>query len=332
MNDSRHQRRVADLRRAIDRYLATLVRGGQPKELGDACAYVLGGGGKRLRAVLVLLSCEAAGGRARDAMHAGAAIEIMHNFTLVHDDIMDHAPTRRGKPTVHVRWDLNHALLVGDVLLGLAYREFLRTRAGDMPRLLSLFTTGVIEVCEGQALDLTFGGRATPTMSRYFQMIERKTGRMISLATEIGALIGRGSPSQVHALREYGHYLGRAFQLQDDRLDVTAEEAEFGKIIGGDIMEGKRTYLLLSAVRRARGRDLRLVRAVLRGGGRTIGRRDSLIPAVTAIYRRYGILADADRLIRRNTERATAALAPLPASNARTTLAWLARALVHRSS
>ncbi len=332
MNDSRHQRRAADLRRMIDRYLASLVRPGEPKELRDACAYVLGGGGKRLRALLLLLSCEAAGGRAQDAKHAGAAIEIMHNFTLVHDDIMDHAPTRRGKPTVHVRWDLNHALLVGDVLLGLAYRELLRSRTGDLARLLSLFTTGVIEVCEGQALDLAFGGRVTPTIPGYFRMIERKTGRLISLATEIGGLIGGGSPSHVFALRNFGRYLGRAFQLQDDRLDVTAEEAEFGKRIGGDIMEGKRTYLLLSAARRARGRDLRLVRAVLRRGGRSLGRRESLVPAVTAIYRRYGILADADRLIRRNTGRATAALASLPASHARATLEWLARALVHRSS
>ncbi len=332
MNDSRHQQRYSALRRQIDAYLATVVHTGGPKELGDACLYVLAGGGKRLRAVLVLLACEAVGGRARDAMHAGAAIEIMHNFTLVHDDIMDHAPSRRGRPTVHIRWDLNNALLVGDVLLGLAYRQLLETRTDNLTRLVSLFTTGLIEVCEGQALDLAFEKRGAATIPGYFRMIEKKTGRMISMATEIGALIGGASPRHARALKNFGHYLGRAFQLQDDRLDVVADEARFGKVIGGDIMEGKKTYLLLSASRRARGRDLRLVRAVLRDGGRTLGRRNSIVPAITTIYHRYGIIDAADRLIRRNTDRASAALTALPASPARTTLAWLARALVTRSS
>ncbi len=332
MNDSTERQRYSDLRRQTDRYLQKVVRTGGSKELADACTYVLAGGGKRLRAVLVLLSCEAVGGQARDAMHAAAAIEIMHNFTLVHDDIMDHAPSRRGRPTVHVRWDLNNALLVGDVLLGIAYRELLETRTDKVPRLVSLFTTGLIEVCEGQALDLAFEHRAAATIPQYFRMIEKKTGRLISMATEIGALIGGASPRHTRALRDFGYHLGRAFQLQDDRLDVTAEEAEFGKVIGGDIMEGKKTYLLLSAARRARGRDLRLVRAVLRNGGRATARPSTLIPAMTAIYHRYGIIQATERLIRRNTDRAAEALSALPASRARTTLGWLARALVHRSS
>ncbi len=332
MNDSRHQHRYSDLRRQIDRYLATLARTGGSKELAEACQYVLEGGGKRLRAVLVLLSCEAVGGRARDALHAGAAIEIMHNFTLVHDDIMDHAPSRRGRPAVHVRWDLNNALLVGDVLLGIAYRQLLKTRTGSLPRLVSLFTTGLIEVCEGQALDLAFEQRTTVTVPQYFQMIEKKTGRLISMAAEIGALIGGAAPGHARALKDFGHYLGRAFQLQDDLLDITAEESEFGKVIGGDIMEGKKTYLLLAAARQARGEDRRLVRTVLRDGGRKAGRPGIVVPAMTAIYHRYGITRAAGRLIRQNTDRAATALASIPASRARTTLEWLARALVTRSS
>jgi geranylgeranyl diphosphate synthase type II len=332
MNDSSHQRRYTDLRQQIDRYLTRVARSGGSKDLAEACMYVLAGGGKRLRAVLVLLSCEAAGGRTRDAVHAGAAIEIMHNFTLVHDDIMDHAPSRRGRPTVHIRWNLNNALLVGDVLLGFAYRQLLKTRNPHLVRLVSLFTTGVIEVCEGQALDLAFERRGTVTVPDYFRMIEKKTGRLVSLSTEMGALIGGATPSQITALRNFGHYLGRAFQLQDDLLDIVAEEAAFGKVIGGDIMEGKKTYLLLTAARRARGRDRRLVHSVLRDGGRTVGPRRSVVPAMTAIYRRYGIIEATERLIRQNTDRAARSLTSLPASRARTTLSWLAHALVHRSS
>ncbi len=332
MKDSGQQQRYIDLRQRIDRYLAKAARGGGSRDLADACLYVLAGGGKRLRAVLVLLSCEAVGGRVRDAMPAGAAIEIMHNFTLVHDDIMDHAPSRRGRPTVHVRWGVNNALLVGDVLLGIAYRQLLETRTDNLPRLVSLFTTGLIEVCEGQALDLAFGQRATVTVPQYFRMIEKKTGRLISMATEIGALIGGSSPRHTLALRKFGLSLGRAFQLQDDLLDITADEADFGKVIGGDLMEGKKTYLLLAAARRARGRDRRLVRSVLRNGGRSIGGRGSIVPAMSAIYHRYGVIRATQRLIRLNSDRAAAALTALPASRARTTLEWLARTLVYRSS
>ena len=332
MTSAREEQRYADLRRVIDRTLGRLARSGGSRDLAEACTYVLAGGGKRLRAVLVLLSCEAAGGRARDALHAGTALEIMHNFTLVHDDIMDHAPSRRGRPTVHTRWDLNNALLVGDVLMGFAYRELLKSRTPHVGHLVSLFTDGLIEVCEGQALDLAFEHRATVTVPDYFRMIEKKTGRLISMATEMGALIGGATPSRTRALRDFGHYLGRAFQLQDDLLDVVARQEEFGKVIGGDIMEGKKTYLLLTAARRARGADRPLVHALLHHGARGLGPRRTVVPAVTALYRRYGILQAAERLILRNTERATAALAPLPASRARSTLVWLAHALVHRSS
>jgi geranylgeranyl diphosphate synthase type II len=332
MTRAREEQRYTDLRRLIDRTLGRVARPRGSDDLAEACTYVLAGGGKRLRAVLVLLSCEAAGGRPRDALHAGSALEIMHNFTLVHDDIMDHAPSRRGRPTVHTRWDLNNALLAGDVLLGFAYRELLKSRTPHVDHLVSLFTDGLIEVCEGQALDLAFERRARVTVPDYFRMIEKKTGRLLSMAMEMGALIAGATPSQTRALREFGHYLGRAFQLQDDLLDVVARQDEFGKIIGGDIMEGKKTYLLLTAARRARGVDRSLVRALLRHGGRGVGPRRSVVPEVTALYRRCGVLEAAERLIRQNTERATAALAPLPASRARATLAWLARALVHRSS
>lgn len=320
------------LRRRLDRQLARVPERGGPRELTSACEYVLRGGGKRIRAILTILSCEAVGGRPQDALHAGAAIEIMHNFTLVHDDIMDHAPSRRGRPTVHIRWDVNNALLAGDVLLGLSYRQLLRTASPALPHLVSLFTTGVIEVCKGQALDLEFEGRTNVSVREYFRMIDEKTGRLISLATELGGLIGGGQPAEIASLRRFGHYLGRAFQLQDDLLDVLADEKAFGKAIGGDIMEGKRTFLILTAAARAEGADRALVLRVLKKRGRMMGPRRVVVPLISEIYRRYGVIADAERLVRRNTALAKKSLAALPDSPAVATLLWLADALLHRSA
>jgi geranylgeranyl diphosphate synthase type II len=331
VNAKHYSRRYDALRHRVDRYLAAVAKRDGPRDLTDACSYVLAGGGKRLRAVLTLLSCEAVGGKLEDALHAGAAVEIMHNFTLVHDDIMDHALSRRGRPTVHIRWDLNSALLVGDVLLGLSYRHLLKTRRALLPPLVSLFTTGVIEVCEGQALDLEFEDRRDVTVPAYFRMIEKKTGRLISLATELGARIGGGAPAEIAALRRFGRYLGRAFQLRDDLLDVVADRKEFGKALGGDIMEGKRTFLLLTAADRARGRDRALIHRVLRRQARILGPPRKVIPTITNIYRRYGVIADAQRLVRQNTGHAAKALSVLPATPTTAMLFWLADELVHRS-
>ena len=338
MKHNPHQRRYDLLRRRVDRHLASLITPGSPRALHDACAYVLSGGGKRLRAILVLLGCEAVGGSATRALHAAAAVEIMHNFTLVHDDIMDHAPTRRGRPTVHVRWDLNTALLTGDTLLAIAYANLLRTRHSDQKTLTDLFTQSVIGVCEGQALDLEFEQRGNVRVADYFRMIEQKTGRLITVATELGGRIGDASPAQIRALRSFGHHLGRAFQLQDDLLDVIGDEREFGKAIGGDILEGKRTYLLLRARERARGADRAVLDRVLRRKTspaprtETAAQRRALVARVRELYNAYGVIDETRQAILDNTVRAVRALRVLPASPAHTTLHWLAGALVHRAS
>lgn len=325
-------RRSSALRRMVDRRLATVVSRGGPRDLTDACRYVLAGGGKRVRSTLLLLSCEAVGGRLNDALDAGAAIETMHNFTLVHDDVMDNAPSRRGRATVHIRWDLNNALLTGDILLGLAYRSLLRTRSESLPHLIALFTTGLIEVCEGQALDLEFEARSDVTVDEYFTMIEKKTGRLISMATEMGAIIGGGSRAHIDALRLFGHYLGRAFQLQDDLLDVVAEEKQFGKTIGGDIIEGKKTFLLLKAAERAAGKDRILLRKILKRGARGSDSSRATVAAVTALYRRTGVLDETMDQIHRNTRKAVAILDALPAGRATAMLRWLSDSLLHRVS
>jgi geranylgeranyl diphosphate synthase, type II len=337
MPNTRYAQRYTAMRHMVDRSLASLAKRGEPVDLRDACRYVLTGGGKRVRSALVLLSCEAVGGNIRDAVAAGAAVEIMHNFTLVHDDIMDNAPRRRGKPTVHVKWSMNTALLVGDVLLALAYASLLKTRKGNIGALVDIFTRGVIEVCEGQALDLAFEHRPSVTVSDYFRMIERKTGRLITTSTHVGGLIGGGTPAQIAALRRFGHYLGRAFQIQDDLLDVVAVEQEFGKAIGGDIVEGKKTFLLLRTRERASPADRRMIDDTIR---RAKHRRVPLSPrarrqvvdGMTALYRKHGVLEEARHEVEKNTRNALRSLHALPPTGARSMLEWLANRLVHRSS
>jgi geranylgeranyl diphosphate synthase type II len=343
MTDESFQRRYEHLRRMVDRRLHALVRRGEPRDIRDACRYVLSGGGKRVRAVLVLLSCEAAGGRSQSALDAAAAIEVLHNFTLVHDDVMDNSRERRGRPTVHVRWDLNTALLTGDVLLGVAYRTLLRDRVHLVERIAHLFTRGLLEVCEGQALDLAFEQRSDVAIPDYFRMIEKKTAALLSTATEIGSLIGGGSFRVQAALGRYGHYLGRAFQLQDDLLDVVADPRNFGKPVGGDIVERKKTFLLLTAADRAKGKDRDVLRRLLKAGSvtarvvpgwspqtRGASQRDRLIATVTAIYKRYGILDEARKEIARNTARALHALSVLPPSPSREMLRRFADMLLNR--
>jgi len=333
--DMQHNERLARLRSMVDRRLAQHLRSGRPGDLRTASRYVMAGGGKRVRSTLVQLSCEAVGGRPEAAVHAGAAIELMHNFTLVHDDIMDRARSRRGRPTVHVAWDLNTALLVGDILLGHAYDLLLKSDQRVLSRLSSSFTRGLLDVCEGQAMDLEFGHREDVRVRDYFAMIELKTGRLLSLACEMGGMLGGGGQKDLSTLRSFGHYLGRAFQLQDDLLDVIADQKRLGKPIGGDIIEGKRTYLLLTALERARGEDLRVLRSILKAGGRA-GRgrlpRQVVVRRVADIYRRTGVLRDTERLVRLNTRRALTSLDMLRPSPAREALRWMAEQLVKRAS
>ncbi len=343
-----HEKRYNALRRRVDVRVRSLVKRESSKEVNDACRYVLSAGGKRIRAVLVLLSCEAVGGKVRDALAASAAIEIMHNFTLVHDDVMDNAASRRGRSTVHTKWDVNTAILSGDILLGFAYKEILKSR--NIPRVLEVFTDGFLTVCEGQALDLDFEHRSNVTLGEYFMMIEKKTGRLIAASAELGACIGGGTETDIASLRKFGHYLGRAFQLQDDLLDVVADEKEFGKTIGGDIVEGKKTFLLLRSLGLTRGKERKDLMRVMNRNVATPRRatrwratrwratprrshteRAEEIRRITALYRSSGAIAEARRRIASDTRRAVAMLQALPDSRARGSLAWIAHILLKRN-
>jgi len=342
MNDAAFRRRYETIRVRIERRLKKISPAPASGRLREGCRYALQGGGKRVRPGLLVLACEAVGGRAAAALDAAAAIEIMHNFTLVHDDIMDNADSRRGRPTVHRAWSVNDALLVGDVLVGTSYEALLGPRGASRSALGAVLTRALLDVCEGQALDLEFERRTDVTVKEYFRMIEKKTGALLAGAAELGALVGGGRRPQVAALRKFGMRLGVAFQVQDDLLDVVGDPAGFGKTIGGDILEGKRTYLLLTAAGKAAGSDRDLIARVLAregapgswksaDGAVTAGGR-AFVEDVRGAYERCGAIDDARGVVRRTTRGALRELDRLPRSAAREMLRWLADELVHRAT
>jgi geranylgeranyl pyrophosphate synthase len=192
------------------------------------------------------------------------AIELLHNFTLVHDDIMDHDDLRRGHATVHTKWDESVAILAGDGLIGLAYRQLLKTPPQYLVPVCQLFTEGVVEVCEGQAFDKEFESRDDVSLPEYFRMIGKKTGRLITMATQIGAILGGGSDAEVEILRQYGQILGTAFQIQDDLLDIVESEDVIGKTFGSDVTSGKKTFLMIRALELAGAGERERITEILR--------------------------------------------------------------------
>jgi geranylgeranyl diphosphate synthase type II len=313
-------------RSIIDQKLALCVRKNNPVSLYEPMKYILSGRGKRIRPLLILLSCEAVGGTMNQAVNAAVAIEVMHNFTLVHDDIMDHAESRRGRPTVHKKWDANTAILVGDELVAVAYRELLKTKSRAIAQVADVFTDGVMEVCEGQAYDKEFEVLKDVSLSDYLLMISKKTGKLFSVSAEIGALIGGGTEREISALRKYGTSIGRAFQIQDDLLDVTADEKEFGKKIGGDIIEGKKTFLLIEAFDRAAGKDRKVIQSVI--NKRKLSR--TLIPSVKEIYERTGVIDLAKQSIDTAIRNANLQLEKLRDTPTRGMLYWFSQMVLNR--
>jgi len=224
---------------------------GEPSGLYGAASYMLEVGGKRIRPVLCLMGNELFADIHSDAWTIGAGIELFHNFTLIHDDIMDRAPLRRGKPTVHARFNESSALLAGDVMILKAYEYFIRTDPGRVQLLIGLLNTTGKQVCEGQQLDMDFEKSSTVTLSDYLHMIELKTAVFLAASLQMGAIIaGAGAADQQH-LHEFGKNLGLAFQVQDDWLDAFGDPATFGKQTGGDIMQNKKTFLLMQALESA---------------------------------------------------------------------------------
>lgn len=323
-----HQAHFDRHRASIEKALKRLIERKEPRNVYEPIRYVLSTGGKRMRAVLVTLSCEAVGGDPLRAVHAAAAIEMLHNFTLVHDDVMDHATLRRGKKSVHEQWDTNTAILAGDEMIALAYRSLQKMTSTTISGVIRVFTEAFVDVCEGQGIDKEFEDRSDITVNLYLRMIRKKTARLLSAASEIGGLIGVANPARVEALKKFGEHLGMAFQVNDDLLDIAGDAKEFGKTIGGDVMERKKTFLFLTALERAGGEDRKFLVDLSKTGDVT----PSIISRVHSIYESTCSLNEARRVIARHTRAAQGSLAALPPGRGREGLRWLAHKLIQRTN
>lgn len=220
----------------------------EPTQLYEPVKYILTLGGKRLRPVLTLLTADFFGNTYKKAMNAALAVELFHNFSLIHDDIMDNAPLRRGKETVHEKWDINTGILSGDAMLILAYQLFEAYEPGQFQELAKLFSKTALEVCEGQQYDVDFETRDDVTIPEYIKMIDYKTAVLIGAAMKMGAIVAEASESCCEGVYNFGRNLGIAFQLQDDYLDAFGNPETFGKQVGGDIIANKKTFLYLTAL------------------------------------------------------------------------------------
>ncbi len=238
---------IAQYQQHFSDYLSAQSFEREPQNLYNPIAYILEIGGKRMRPVLTLMSAEIFGCSFQNALPAAMAVETFHNFSLVHDDIMDDAPLRRGKETVHEKWNLNTGILSGDAMLILAYRYFEQYEPVVFRDLARLFSKTALEVCEGQQWDVDFEMRDDVTIAEYLKMIEYKTAVLVGAAMQMGAIIAKTSEDNARLIYDFGRYLGIAFQLQDDYLDVFGDPETFGKQTGGDIIENKKTYLYLMA-------------------------------------------------------------------------------------
>ena len=267
----------------VNQAIAAIPYPEQPSQLYEPIAYHMALGGKRVRPVLVLMACDALGGEEDVTLDAALGVEMFHNFTLLHDDVMDNADVRRGKPTVHRRWNSNTAILSGDTMLTLATQFIART---GNKAVMDLFNKTAIEIYEGQQWDMDFEDRNDVTVDEYINMISLKTSVLLGCALKTGALLADGTEEDCDTLYEAGVNMGLAFQLQDDLLDVWGDPKTFGKEIGGDIMNNKKTFLLINAMQLATGDDADELRHWLNDPYTT---RDDKVPAVTALYERLGV-------------------------------------------
>jgi len=257
---------IDEARTRVDDALSRLVTQTDPGRLYDPVRHVLEAPGKRFRPLLTLAAAEMYDGNPDAALHAALSMEIFHTFTLVHDDIMDRSPERRGRPTVHVLWDEPTAILCGDYLMGLAVEELLHMPVQRLPEVMRRFTHAVRVLCEGQIRDMEFEERDDVSLQEYLSMIEQKTSALLQTSLVMGGLSGTASRQDLDVLDATGYHLGRAFQIQDDLLDLTADDARWGKPIGGDLVSGKNAFLILKALELTSGSDRDWFLRVLKGG------------------------------------------------------------------
>ncbi|PWN07084.1 polyprenyl synthetase family protein [Rhodohalobacter mucosus] len=311
----------------IENRLQSLPLPQKPSGLYDPQRYILGMGGKRIRPMLSLVSCGLCGVDMERAVPAALSVELIHNFTLLHDDIMDQADSRRGHETVHRRWDVASAILAGDGMFVQALLMLQDVPPGcDHKQMMNELLTGVNTVCEGQALDMEFENRQDVSLGEYLTMIEGKTGALLSTSMKLGGYSAGADEDQIRLLDQIGRSLGLAFQIQDDLLDVIADPSQFGKIPAGDIREGKKTFLMLTALEHCSVEQKKSILGYFQKRPLTVNQIDEII----SIYRSTGTIEEAEKQIGSYYKRAESALDKFVDSNYKQDLSNLINYLKNR--
>ena len=300
----------------------------EPYGLYEPIEYTLAAGGKRVRPQLAMIASQLFGGKDEEVLPAALALEVFHNFTLLHDDVMDKADVRRGRPTVHVKWNENTAILSGDQMLIEAYKLLSGVPADKLPKVLQLFNKMATEICEGQQYDVDFESQEHVTIDEYLKMIRLKTSVLLANALQTGAYIAGASEQAQEALYQFGIHIGLAFQIQDDILDVWGDPKTFGKAVGGDISCNKKTFVYLEAMRRlgdkAKGNELQ------QWYSQVLEDNTEKIAAVKEIFEQLGVRAVCEKVVEDYTQKALALLDQLPQNAATEQLRQLANKLTTR--
>lgn len=317
---------ISELQDLIETAIQNVEYPSHPAKLYEPIRYIMSLGGKRMRPVLVLLSSRLFNDDVSIAVEGALAIETFHNFTLIHDDIMDNAPLRRGKDTVHIRWGINNAILSGDVMMVESNRHLTNLDASVLKPVLTCFNDTANGVCEGQQLDMEFEQRDDVKIEEYIEMIRLKTAVLVGGCMKIGAIIGGASQQNADLLYDFGVNFGIAFQLQDDILDVYGDPAKFGKQVGGDIISNKQTFLLLKLKELASPEDLRLLESQFSNTDHA-----AKVEQITQLYNRYQIKELSSAKMKHNLDLAFTALENISVDAERKKeLNWLVTSLINR--
>ena len=315
--------------KAIEENLGTI----EPQELQDASLYLTKAGGKMLRPALTLIVADAVGGNKEDAINTAAAFELVHTFSLIHDDIMDDDDMRRGKPSVHKVWDEPTAILAGDTLFSKAFEMIILSKdngadPANVANALATVADACVKICEGQASDMGFEGNFDVKEEEYSNMIFKKTGALIAAATKAGAIMGGANQEVVDAMYDYGRLIGQAFQIQDDYLDVVSDEESLGKPIGSDIAKGKMTLMVVKALAEAEGEDRDRIIEILKDANST----QMMVDEAIDLFNKYGSIEYAHNLALANVAEAKEVLEILDDSESKQVLVELADFVLERKS
>lgn len=312
----------------INKEILNLDWNREPYGLYEPIEYTLAAGGKRVRPQLAMIASQMFGGKDEEVLPAALALEVFHNFTLLHDDVMDKADVRRGRPTVHIKWDENTAILSGDQMLIEAYKLLSGVPEDKLPKVLQLFNKMATEICEGQQYDVDFESQEQVTIDDYLKMIRLKTSVLLANALQTGAYIAGANEAQQQSLYEFGIYVGLAFQIQDDILDVWGDPATFGKAVGGDISCNKKTFVYLQAMGLLGGEVMRREVIELKEWYSQILKDNTKkIAAVKEIFEHLGVRATCEKVVEDYTQKALALLNQLPQNTATEQLRQLANKL-----